>query len=98
MSGNVIESGHVDLSDWPIIGGHVVYHLDGPGGLYVGVTSDLLTRIAQHRRDRYFGRSITSVAWWEYETRAEANEVEARMIFQLDPPRNTKGRPNVSHA
>ena len=71
----------IDLAGFPDPGHHVVYELwrnDAP--FYVGVSSDLMSRVAQHRKTRDW---IDSVVWREYETREEANDEEGRRIGQL---------------
>jgi predicted GIY-YIG superfamily endonuclease len=58
--------------------------------LYAGATSDLESRIRQHRRGP-FGSEIAYVTSTEYPTRAAAFAAECDLLRELKPLHNKKG-------
>lgn len=58
-----------------------------PELVYVGVTNNLAQRVGHHAQDKVFHL----VRWEAYETRAEAQEIEAHMIKTYQPRFNRAG-------
>jgi excinuclease UvrABC nuclease subunit len=53
--------------------------------LYVGVTCELFTRMAWHRRQSRWEFKMARLEWETYRTRAEADRVEKHLIDTLNP-------------
>lgn len=77
---------------------HHVYELvasttDGPETVYVGVTSDPRRRFSQHRREKWWWRSVFMARVHETSTRSLAEEWEADLISELEPRFNVRLNP-----
>lgn len=77
---------------------HSVYIVwRGDEALYVGMTSDWLTRTAQHMH--YFddrGRATHIDVWEVADSRWDAEQLEAQMIRDLDPLDNVEHSPRAA--
>lgn len=77
-------------------GRHVVYVVSCADDIrYVGVTSQLPVRLAQHSAAPWWDEGL-SVAWREYPDRVSAERAETEAIAALDPTENVRrGGPRV---
>jgi excinuclease UvrABC nuclease subunit len=86
------DSGRIDTGSLPPAGAQVVYRLCvGDTVLYVGVTNHLLRRLSQHLSGAMRHKFITHIEWVEYDSRYEAEIIEAQTIKTLQPEFNIIG-------
>jgi len=80
------------FTEQPFKNGHAVYRIYNAkeNMIYVGVTNDVLMRIAQHRRDKHWRDEITVVHLDWCETRSEALAIENMLIESFKPIYNLR--------
>jgi predicted GIY-YIG superfamily endonuclease len=62
--------------------------------LYVGITDNLFSRMAQHQRQSRWWDSMDSLSWEEWPDRDAALQQEERLIKRHRPPFNTTHNPD----
>jgi excinuclease UvrABC nuclease subunit len=81
-----------DMPDWIDPRGHYVYvawdFSDPDEVLYVGMSSKVVSRLAQHSTDSLWWIEASHVDLHECPSRKAAEEMEAAMIERLDPHYN----------
>lgn len=82
-----------------VLDGYFVYQLFTRYAetLYVGMTSDLVSRMKAHRRTKPWWSDVRLISFARYGTRREAEEVEADLIADEFTRWNVAGRPDWEH-
>ena len=80
------------FTEQPFKNGQAVYRIYNfdKNLIYVGVTNDVLMRIAQHRRDKIWRDQITIIELDWCETRSEALAIENMLIEKMQPLYNLR--------
>ena len=63
--------------------------------LYVGVTSNIKSRMKQHRNNSFWFKDTNKIIAKIYDTRKEADLAEARIIRKNNPIYNIMGRMRI---